>query len=59
MVSGLFAGIYAALGGPIALMLWVNMVGQSILLGCELTRQYCLLFIDGEHRIAAMPGTVA
>jgi membrane protein len=59
MVSGLFAGIYAALGGPIVLMLWVNMVGQSILLGCELSRQYWLLFCDGEHAIAAMPGMVA
>jgi membrane protein len=58
MFSGLFAGIYAALGGPIALMLWVNIVGQGILLGCELTRQYWLLFVDGERTIAAMPGTV-
>jgi len=53
--SGMFAGIYAALGGPIALMLWVNMVGQGVLLGCELTRQYWLMFIDGEHAIAAVP----
>jgi membrane protein len=59
MVSGLFAGIYAALGGPIALMLWVNMVGQSVLLGCQLTRQYWLLFADGKRAVAAMPGTVA
>jgi uncharacterized BrkB/YihY/UPF0761 family membrane protein len=55
----LFAGIYAALGGPIAVMLWVNMVGQGILLGCELTRQYWLLFVDGERTIAAIPGTAA
>jgi membrane protein len=57
--SGLFAGIYAALGGPIAVMLWVNMVGQGILLGCELSRQYWLLFVDGERTIAAIPGTAA
>jgi membrane protein len=58
MVSGMFAGIYAALGGPIALMLWVNMVGQSVLLGCELTRQYWLRFAGGERVVAAIPGAV-
>jgi membrane protein len=56
--SGMFAGIYAALGGPIALMLWVNLVGQSVLLGCELTRQYWLM-ADGQRTIAAISGTAA
>jgi uncharacterized BrkB/YihY/UPF0761 family membrane protein len=56
MFTGLFAGIYKALGGPIALMLWVNFVGQGTLLGCELTRRYWLLFFDSAH--AAAPGAL-
>ena len=42
-ISGLLAGVYQAIGGPVALLLWVYFVGQSVLLGCVLSRQFYLL----------------
>jgi membrane protein len=44
LFTGVFAGVYQAVGGPIALLLWSYFIGQNILLGCELTRHYWLMF---------------